>query len=791
MRKNMNPIDEILVETNSFPALENNLPPEDFLLFITRFGDLRLQAQNLKAQNHFKDIGSAANPASDFFKKVVHPEDYAAFLSTMFSGEPPVSGEENQLQARIIDKEGEWQEFLFKGRPYGSEKFGEEKHVLLMGVKADRTEFAAFNGADTASENAKRPQGQDKYHVLLNSIDEAYVGLEILIDIEGHPVDFLILEHNSAFEDHVQLRNPTGKTLRELLPEHQEQWLTTYSKVAMTGEPARFQGDTSPLGETWLDISAFCLGEKEERRMGILFSNITDQKIAEEKLKKTNGFLEQQVEERTRQIKSQAELLQDVFDTTNEGIMILEPLWEQNNSEIVDFRYLKLNKIIEQQHKQGQLEGKRFLQVTSNLQKNELFKIFRNVLHEKGHEDFEFPYDADGDSRWFRITARNRNGLLIVSAEDITNRKLEAERLKESIKFKKLLTRASPDIIMIFNIQEQQIQYMNRDLSSHPGMKKNEILGKSIDEVFTFVHPRDREYIRSFHDRLLQASNSDVTETEFRLRGTSNNWEWFNAVGKVFKRDGDKKVSEYLILLRNIEEQKRTQKALLRAEKLSIKGEVARTLAHELRNPLASIGMAADVLKTSLPKEKKQELENYLDIIGRSTQVLNDLVTDLLTSSNYTPPVLERHCLASILEETLQLAGDRIYLTGIRVVRKYKGRYHINADAEKLKIALLNIIINASEAMDPNEGVLRLKITKEDDYFVLTIKDNGHGLEKEQLDKLFDAFYSEKAGGVGVGLSSVKNILEEHDALIKVDSKPRKGTCFRLSFQCYEVFERS
>ncbi len=103
----------------------------------------------------------------------------------------------------------------------------------------------------------------------------------------------------------------------------------------------------------------------------------------------------------------------------------------------------------------------------------------------------------------------------------------------------------------------------------------------------------------------------------------------------------------------------------------------------------------------------------------------------------------------------------------------------------------MNIIVNASEAMVPDEGVLEFSITKDKEDIILSVSDNGCGLEKEQLEKLFDAFYTQKPNGVGVGLSSVKTILEEHDAKIEVLSEPNKGTTFNLSFHCHENFERS
>ncbi|MGB8705324.1 MAG: ATP-binding protein, partial [Gillisia sp.] len=138
--------------------------------------------------------------------------------------------------------------------------------------------------------------------------------------------------------------------------------------------------------------------------------------------------------------------------------------------------------------------------------------------------------------------------------------------------------------------------------------------------------------------------------------------------------------------------------------------------------------------------------------------------------------------LSQVLSKAIQKASDRIYLSGIKVIKDFEGSYFIMADEDKLEIAILNIIVNASEATKPQEGVIELKIARHESDFVLSISDNGHGLENAEIDRLFEAFYTSKSTGVGVGLNSVKSILDDHDAKIEVDSKPNKGTTFKLFF---------
>ncbi|MDX1543878.1 MAG: ATP-binding protein [Christiangramia sp.] len=357
------------------------------------------------------------------------------------------------------------------------------------------------------------------------------------------------------------------------------------------------------------------------------------------------------------------------------------------------------------------------------------------------------------------------------------------EELQSTIRFKRELVRTSPETIMILNLNDQNIRYINKDIYPEEGLTRKKILGTPIVEIIPYVHPRDRERVMEFHKKILKSADDDIHDIELRLQLKPNNWEWFSVRGKIFHRRDEAWVDEYVLLVRNINQQKETQKALINAEKFSIMGDVARTLAHELRNPITSIGMASEVLSKKLEKSQiSGGSEKYFKILENSTKTLNDLVNNLLNSSNYNQIILEKCDLAGIVEKTLEKAADRIYLAGIELNKNYKGSFPVLADPDKLEIALLNVIVNASEAVVPDEGIICIEISEKEKDIILRISDNGHGLEKEQKEKLFDAFYTTKKTGVGVGLNSVKNILEEHDSRIEVCSEPNKGTSFFIYF---------
>lgn len=232
-------------------------------------------------------------------------------------------------------------------------------------------------------------------------------------------------------------------------------------------------------------------------------------------------------------------------------------------------------------------------------------------------------------------------------------------------------------------------------------------------------------------------------------------------------------------ILHDITNQKRTERATLLAEKLAATGRLVRTLAHEVRNPLSNIHMSLEQL-SSLTKGEERV---YIDIIHRNGKRINDLITELLTSSKPTEMVFERIVLQTAVDETIGVALDRLTLKQIRLKVNYPDfPCYIRADKEKLKIALLNIIINAIEAIDNNKGELTISLNHNEESYGLEITDNGCGIPQENLSKLFEPYFTSKRNGIGLGLASTLNIIQAHNASIEVKSKVNVGTSFIITF---------
>lgn len=243
----------------------------------------------------------------------------------------------------------------------------------------------------------------------------------------------------------------------------------------------------------------------------------------------------------------------------------------------------------------------------------------------------------------------------------------------------------------------------------------------------------------------------------------------------------DKDGSYFQGLLHDITNLRRAEKANLMVEKLGATGRLVRTLAHEVRNPLNNINMSVEQLAHSI--EEKDDNGLFLDIIQRNSKRIGDIITELLDTARPTELTFERHALQSVMDEAINEALDRITLQHINMdVRYVPTPCYIMANREKLRIAFLNIVINAVEAMEPGRGTLTITIEQGKEGHEVTIRDNGCGIPEENLSRLFEPYFTSKRNGMGLGLAATLNILQSHKASIDVTSVLKAGTTFVITF---------
>ncbi len=241
----------------------------------------------------------------------------------------------------------------------------------------------------------------------------------------------------------------------------------------------------------------------------------------------------------------------------------------------------------------------------------------------------------------------------------------------------------------------------------------------------------------------------------------------------------------YFGVVNDITQLRKAEKELALAEQVNMTGRMARIMAHEIRNPLTNINLAADQLREEL-EEQNSDDENlaFVDLIKRNSERINNLITDLLNTTRETKIKKEEQDLSHIIRDSLDLIRDRIILKKITLNdQELSEGLRLALDAERLKIAFLNIFTNAVEAMEESETrQLRVVMKRNDKGVTIRISDSGAGMSEEVRKRIFEPFYTGRPGGMGLGMTAVINILTAHNAGIQVESETGKGTCFIITF---------
>ncbi|NLE86571.1 MAG: two-component sensor histidine kinase [Myxococcales bacterium] len=216
-----------------------------------------------------------------------------------------------------------------------------------------------------------------------------------------------------------------------------------------------------------------------------------------------------------------------------------------------------------------------------------------------------------------------------------------------------------------------------------------------------------------------------------------------------------------------------------RAERMAALGRLAAGLAHEIRNPLSSISGSIRLLQTA--PELGEEDRELCDLIDREADRLNELVSDMLDLSRPRKPELRPIDVAALAREVVQLASrSGRGVSDVRIV--YTGPpdgVWIRADGQQARQLLWNLVRNAVQASSAG-GEVRVILEGSPARVELTIEDDGVGIDPATLHQLFDAFFTTRSQGTGVGLAVVKRIADEHGFHIGVDTERKRGAAFRL-----------
>jgi two-component system sensor histidine kinase PilS (NtrC family) len=291
------------------------------------------------------------------------------------------------------------------------------------------------------------------------------------------------------------------------------------------------------------------------------------------------------------------------------------------------------------------------------------------------------------------------------------------------------------------------------------GISRESIIGQRIDSVLSFFQFPFAEGRRE-ETMTIGGSEKRIGLTISPLKGVVENTKGFIAV------------------FQDLTQIKRLEMEIKQKEKWAAIGELSSNIAHEIRNPLASLKGSIEMLKedsvSAIYKERLMEIA--LSEMNR----LNRVITDFLTYSRPTPPEYRKFDLHRLLDETSELLKN-VAQNGERVVirKNYFDAIEVDADPQKMRQVFWNLGINAIEAM-PHGGELVISTRNGNGSTEITFQDSGTGIEEQNIEKIFYPFFTTKEQGTGLGLAIAYRIIEEHNGRMNVKSNSGIGTTFEI-----------
>jgi signal transduction histidine kinase len=217
-----------------------------------------------------------------------------------------------------------------------------------------------------------------------------------------------------------------------------------------------------------------------------------------------------------------------------------------------------------------------------------------------------------------------------------------------------------------------------------------------------------------------------------------------------------------------------TQERLIRSERLAALGHLVQGVAHEIRNPITTIGGFAQRIKRALKEERK--LQKYIDIILHETARLENLVRQVREFAAVQSASLSMDDMGKVIDQVIEKFEPLAIKQAVRLVTEINGDMPLmKMDSSQLVTALSNVMENALESM-PEGGTLALEVNRENNHILITVRDTGYGMAPDQLDTIYDPFVTSKIRGAGLGLTMVHRIVMNHNGEIKISSQLNKGT---------------
>jgi len=639
---------------------------------------------------------------------------------------------------------------------------------------------------DVTQDHLLRQRLEQTNHALIDTMDDGFCLIDMIDDAEGRAVDYLFIEVNRAFATHTGLENSLGKTARQLVPGLEQRWVDTYDEIARSGVARRFEEGSEAMGK-WFTVYASPIAHPHKRRVALLFTDITRQKLAERAL--------QASETAARAAAAQAEAdrrrLDALLSAAPVGIVYVD---EHGAISSVN----EMNRVLWGEHPMSTsaeqyAEWRGWWADGSDRHGRQLasheWALARALRGEQVDADFVEiePFGKPGERRTLltRATAiRDEAGNVkgaVAASTDLTALVATQRALRESEGKFRTITEAVPQMVWS-SLPDGRNDYSNRRWHEFTGLAQPDLAGSNWSAA---IHPDDHARLQAlWRDSL---ASGKLFELEHRLRHHSGAYHWvLNRALPV--RDEAGNIIRWMGTVTDMHDQKLAADELKAAN--ARKDEFLAMLAHELRNPLAPISTAAQMLRLSSADPKR--IAHASEVIGRQVRHMVELVDDLLDVSRVTRGLVELERepvdLKSVIQNAIEQARPLIEKKGHTLsTRLGAANVTVTGDRKRLVQVMTNLINNAAK-YTPNGGAITVAADPGPGQVDIKVRDNGIGIESALLPDIFELFTQAKRtpdraqGGLGLGLALVRSMVSLHGGTVEAFSDgPGLGSCFSVT----------
>ncbi|MBW4641985.1 MAG: PAS domain S-box protein [Goleter apudmare HA4340-LM2] len=542
------------------------------------------------------------------------------------------------------------------------------------------------------------------------------------------------------------------------------------------------------------------------------------------------------------QLQEQEQFLRSIYDGVNQLIFVVNVL------ENGEFRFAGWNLLTAQATGISNAEalGKTPEETFGDIQGAAVHQRYQSCIDAGVAITYEECLTFDNQETWWLTTinplrnSADRIYRLVGTTFNITERKQAEEELKASQHFIQRMADSSPNILYIFDIEEQRNVYANTEIVTLLGYSPEEIqqMGKNL--LPNIMHPDDWHKVETQLRKFMTAQDGDIFETEFRVRSENGKWYWLYSRETPFIRNADGAVKQVLGVSTDITERKqaeielqqqaqnlentlhklqRTQAQLIQSEKMSSIGNMVAGIAHEINNPVNFIHgnlipaceYTQDLLRLiklyqqHYPHPSVEIVEEIADIdlefiqedlvkllqsMRVGTQRIREIVLSLRNFSRLDEAGVKNVNIHEGIDSTLMILQNRLKAKPdhpeILVIKDYGKLPLIECYPGQLNQVFMNILSNAIDVLDESlrgeQGQIRIRTEVLNHHWIaIRISDNGFGIPQTNIAKLFDPFFTTKDVGKGTGLGlsiSYQIIVDKHHGKLSCNSKSGQGAEF-------------